>query len=96
MSCGPRRRARRAAVEVVGHSNQGREIWSVRTGEGDTVMFIQGGIHGLEQHGAKAALNLMQTLGDDSARSREIRDALTVVLIPDLNPTTRRCPSART
>ncbi|MPZ62151.1 MAG: peptidase M14 [Propionibacteriales bacterium] len=73
-------------TEVVGHSNQGREIWTVRAGEGSTVMFIQGGIHGLEQHGTKAVLNLMQTLGDDSARSREIREALTVVTIPDINP----------
>ncbi|MPZ63454.1 MAG: peptidase M14, partial [Propionibacteriales bacterium] len=41
----------RTLVVAVGHSNQGREIWTVRAGEGSTVMFIQGGIHGLEQHG---------------------------------------------
>lgn len=73
-------------VDVVGQSNQDREIWSVRAGEGDTVVFIQGGIHGLEQHGTKALLNLMATLGNNSQRSGEIRDALTVVAIPDLNP----------
>ncbi len=73
-------------TEVVGHSNQGREIWTVRAGEGSTVMFIQGGIHGLEQHGTKAVLNLLQTLGNNSARSQEIREAMTVVAIPDINP----------
>lgn len=76
----------RIETEVVGHSNQGRELWSVRVGEGDQVVYIQGGIHGLEQHGTRAFLNLMTTLGNDSQRSREIREAVTVVGIPDLNP----------
>jgi hypothetical protein len=80
------------ATEVVGHSNQGREIWSVRVGHGDQVLFIQGGIHGLEQHGTKATLNLMQTLGSNSQRASEIREALTVVAIPDMNPDASAVP----
>jgi hypothetical protein len=78
-------RSEHVEVDVVGHSNQGREIWSVRLGEGDTVAFIQGGIHGLEQHGTKGLLNLMTTLAGNSERSQEIREALTIVGIPDIN-----------
>jgi predicted deacylase len=72
-------------VEVAGFSNQGRPIWSARLGQGDTVVLIQSQIHGNEKHGTIALLNLLRTLSNSSARSQEIREAITLVAIPNLN-----------
>lgn len=73
------------AVDVAGHTNQGREIYTARVGTGDTVVLIQSQIHGNEPHGTVAALNLLQTLGGSSKRAQELREAVTVVLVPQLN-----------
>ncbi|MEU5551491.1 M14 family zinc carboxypeptidase [Micromonospora sp. NPDC047793] len=73
-------------VDVAGHSNHGREIWTARVGEGDRVVLIQSQIHGNEMHGTAAVLDALRTLGNNSKRSQEIRKAVTVVAIPKLNP----------
>ncbi|WP_318397587.1 M14 family zinc carboxypeptidase [Plantactinospora sp. KLBMP9567] len=75
----------KVAVDVAGHSNQGREIWTARVGEGDTVVLIQSQIHGNEMNGTVALLETLKKLGDNSARSAEIRKAVTVVAVPRLN-----------
>lgn len=75
----------RLDVEVAGHSNHGQPIWSARVGEGDTVIYIESQIHGNEPHGTVALLDLLKTLTNDSKRSAEIREAVTVVAIPQLN-----------
>jgi hypothetical protein len=72
-------------VNVAGYSNKGREIWTARVGHGDTVVFIQSQIHGNEMHGTAAVLDLLKTLGNNSQRSRAIREAVTVVALPKLN-----------
>jgi hypothetical protein len=72
-------------VDVAGFSNQGRPIWTARLGEGETVVLVQSQIHGNERHGTTALLNLIRTLGNNSARSKEIREAITLVAIPNLN-----------
>ncbi|MGH8823517.1 MAG: PA domain-containing protein [Jiangellaceae bacterium] len=72
-------------VEVAGHSNQGREIWSTRVGHGDTVVLVESQIHGNEKHGTRALLNMVRTLGNNSARSKQVRDEITFVAIPNLN-----------
>ncbi|WP_199523684.1 M14 family zinc carboxypeptidase [Micromonospora craterilacus] len=74
------------SVNVAGYSNQGREIWTARVGEGDTVVLIQSQIHGNEMHGTAALLDALRTLGNNSQRSREIRKAVTIVAVPKLNP----------
>ncbi len=73
-------------VDVAGYSNQGREIWTARVGEGDTVVLVQSQIHGNEMHGTAAVLDALRTLGNNSKRSEEIRKAVTIVAIPKLNP----------
>jgi Zinc carboxypeptidase len=73
-------------TQVIGHSNRGRPIHAVRMGTGDQVVFLQGGIHGNEPTGTKALLHLLSTLANGSERSREIRDAVTIVAVPQLNP----------
>lgn len=75
----------RVSVEVAGFSNQGREIWSARVGHGDTVMLVESQIHGNEKHGTRALLNILATLGNNSARSKQIREEITFVGIPNLN-----------
>ncbi|BCJ67615.1 M14 family zinc carboxypeptidase [Polymorphospora rubra] len=75
----------KVSVDVAGYSNQGREIWSARVGEGDTVVYVQSQIHGNEMHGTAAALDILKTLGNNSKRSAEIREAVTVVVVPKLN-----------
>ncbi|MEV6816940.1 M14 family zinc carboxypeptidase [Micromonospora sp. NPDC051296] len=74
------------SVNVAGYSNQGREIWTARVGEGDKVVLIQSQIHGNEMHGTAALLDALRTLGNNSQRSREIRKAVTIVAVPKLNP----------
>jgi hypothetical protein len=76
----------KVSVDVAGYSNQGREIYTARVGEGDTVVLIESQIHGNEMHGTAALLQTLQTLGNDSARSAEIRKAVTVVAVPKINP----------
>ncbi len=76
----------KVSVDVAGYSNQGREIWTARVGEGDTVVLIQSQIHGNEMHGTAAVLDALRTLGNNSKRSEEIRKAVTVVALPKLNP----------
>ena len=75
----------RVAVEVAGHTNLGRELWTARVGHGDQVMLVQSEIHGNEQHGTRGLLNLVATIGGSSARAAEIREAITLVAIPKLN-----------
>jgi hypothetical protein len=75
----------RVAVEVAGHTNLGREIWTARVGHGDQVMLVQSNIHGNEQHGTRGLLNLVETIGGNSARAAQIREAITLVAIPMLN-----------
>ncbi|GAA5163934.1 M14 family zinc carboxypeptidase [Ornithinimicrobium tianjinense] len=72
-------------VEVAGHSNEGREIYSARVGEGDTVIYVQSQIHGNENHGTEALLNLLHMLGGPSAEAQQLREEVTVVGIPRLN-----------
>ncbi|HEX5597147.1 MAG TPA: M14 family zinc carboxypeptidase [Micromonosporaceae bacterium] len=76
----------KVSVDIAGYSNQGREIWTARVGEGDRVVLIQSQIHGNEMHGTAALLDTLRTLGNDSKRSAEIRKAVTVVAVPKLNP----------
>ena len=75
----------RVAVEIAGHTNLGRELWAARVGHGDQVVLVQSAIHGNEQHGTRGLLNLVATVGGSSARAKQIRDAITLVAIPNLN-----------
>lgn len=72
-------------VDVAGYSNQGREIYTARVGEGDTVVFVQSQIHGNENHGTEALLNLLQWWGGSSPEAAALREDVTIVAIPRLN-----------
>jgi predicted deacylase len=75
----------RVQVEVAGVTTQGREVWVAQVGHGPEVVLVQSEIHGNEKHGTRALLNIVRTLGNNSARSREAREAITFVAIPLLN-----------
>jgi predicted deacylase len=72
-------------VEAAGFTNQGRDIWAARVGHGDQVMLVQSAIHGNEQHGTRGLIDLVAKIGGNSARAADIRDAITLVAIPNLN-----------
>ncbi|MFC0505096.1 M14 family zinc carboxypeptidase [Micromonospora costi] len=73
-------------TDVIGTSNQGRPIYSVRVGSGAKVVFLQAGIHANEPTGTIALVNVLNSLSDSSRRSQQIREAVTIVAVPQLNP----------
>ncbi|MFJ7936490.1 FIMAH domain-containing protein [Sporosarcina sp. NPDC096371] len=73
-------------VEVLGYSQQGREIYSARVGTGKRVLLIDSEIHGNEKSGTEAILSMLNTLGtSDSGEVQAVLDALTIVAVPKLN-----------
>src|SRR5699024_4770830 len=74
-------------VEVAGYSNQGREIYKTTIGSGDKVVLIQSEIHGNEKAGTKALLKMIRQLGsNNSPQMRQLREELTIVAMPMINP----------
>lgn len=77
----------RVALEVVGQSNQGRDIYQARVGTGDKVILIESEIHGNEKTGTEAILNILQYLGSsNSPEAKKIREEITLVTLPKMNP----------
>ncbi len=72
-------------VDVAGYSNQGREIYTARVGAGDTVVFVESQIHGNENHGTEALLDLLRQWGGATPEAAALRDEVTIVAIPRLN-----------
>jgi hypothetical protein len=73
-------------TSVIGLSNRGRPIHALRTGHGDRVMMIQAGIHANELTGTTAVMNMLKGMTNESRHNKAIRDELTLVFIPMLNP----------
>ncbi|AEG44423.1 M14 family zinc carboxypeptidase [Isoptericola variabilis] len=79
--------AGRVEVDVFGHSREGRELYAARVGTGDKVLMIQSEIHGNEKVGTLALLKLLKTLATSgSPEARAIREGVTLVALPMLNP----------
>ena len=75
------------AVEVVGKSNRGRDIYKATVGTGKKVILIESEIHGNEKTGTEAILNLLQQIGSgNSPEVRKVREEVTLVFLPKLNP----------
>ncbi|WP_160141551.1 FIMAH domain-containing protein [Salicibibacter halophilus] len=74
-------------VEVLGTSQNDRELYSARAGEGDRVLLIDSEIHGNEKSGTEAILSMLDTLGtDDSQEVELVLYELTIIAVPKLNP----------
>ncbi|WP_173915481.1 M14 family zinc carboxypeptidase [Halobacillus sp. Marseille-Q1614] len=77
----------RVEIEVVGQSNNGRDIHQARVGNGDKVILIESEIHGNEKTGTEAILNILSYLGSsNSPEAQKIRDEVTLVTLPKMNP----------
>ncbi|SIT74814.1 M14 family zinc carboxypeptidase [Edaphobacillus lindanitolerans] len=74
------------ALDVVGQSNKGRDIYTVRVGSGDKVILIQSEIHGNEKTGTEAILNILKTVSGNSPYARALREEVTFVFMPMMNP----------
>nr|WP_232336863.1 M14 family zinc carboxypeptidase [Planococcus lenghuensis] len=73
-------------VDVAGQSFEGRDIFTARVGTGDKVILIQSEIHGNEKTGTVALLNLLKELSNNSKQSQAIREEVTLVVMPQMNP----------
>ena len=73
-------------LDVAGQSHEGLDIYTARVGTGDKVLLVQSEIHGNEKTGTVAILNLLKTLSNNSKQSREIREEVTLVFMPMMNP----------
>ncbi|MFA1821938.1 M14 family zinc carboxypeptidase [Virgibacillus oceani] len=74
-------------VEVAGYSNQGLEIYKATVGTGDKVVLIQSEIHGNEKVGTQALMKMLKQIGgNNSPQMRQLREELTIVAMPMMNP----------
>lgn len=77
----------RVQVDVVGHSQLGRELYTARVGTGDRVLLVQSAIHGNERTGTEALLGILKDLGtgNDPDTLRALQ-GVTLVAMPMVNP----------
>ena len=71
---------------TIGESNQGRSIKAARVGTGPKVILVQSEIHGNEKTGTVALLNLLKTLTSNTRKAQVLREQVTVVAVPMMNP----------
>ncbi|OYD06658.1 M14 family zinc carboxypeptidase [Paludifilum halophilum] len=76
----------RVEVEAAGTSNRGRTIHRATVGSGDKVVLITSQIHGNEPTGTEALVRILQFLGGDSRKAQKMRDEITLVAVPQMNP----------
>lgn len=75
------------SVEVLGESNEGREIHSARVGEGDVDVLAIAEQHGHEPFQAEGHVAALEYLGTaDRSDVRELRQRITLHAIPRVNP----------
>ncbi|MBA2670316.1 MAG: peptidase M14 [Gemmatimonadetes bacterium] len=74
--------------EVVGRSAEGRVLQAVRYGDGPTTVLLWSQMHGDESTASMSLLDLFNLLSisPDDPTARRIRERLTVVVLPLLNP----------
>lgn len=77
----------KVAVASAGQSGEGRELLYATVGKGDTTFWLQARIHGNELQSTQAVLHILKELGSSgSQEAQQIREELTVVVIPMYNP----------
>lgn len=74
------------SVDVAGQSFEGRDIYTATVGTGDKVLLIQSEIHGNEKTGTVAILNMLKSLSGNSKAAKALRDEVTIVFMPMMNP----------
>ena len=76
----------RVSLEVVGQSNEGRDLYLARVGTGPTKVLYITQQHGNEPLGTEAALQLLQRAGKGGAGWNAILSQITLLVIPKVNP----------
>ncbi|WP_136067574.1 M14 family zinc carboxypeptidase [Modicisalibacter radicis] len=73
-------------LEQVGESVEGNPLYSAVVGTGPQTLMIATQQHGDEPLGTEAALYLLDYLAGDSAEAQALREEVTVVVMPRVNP----------
>lgn len=76
----------RVALETVGRSNEGRDLYLAKVGTGPTKVLYITQQHGNEPLGTEAALQLLQRLGNGGAGWDDVLSKITLLVIPKVNP----------
>jgi hypothetical protein len=77
----------RMSLEIIGSSNEGRDIHLASVGEGERTILYLTQQHGNEPHGTEAAVQALRTLASsDQPAIRRIREELTVLMVVRANP----------
>lgn len=74
------------ALEQVGESVEGNPLYKAVVGSGPKTLMIATQQHGDEPLGTEAALYLLSYLSGDSAEAQTLREEVTVVVMPRVNP----------
>ncbi|MDX5473892.1 MAG: Tat (twin-arginine translocation) pathway signal sequence [Bacillaceae bacterium] len=71
----------------VSKSEQGRDLYVAKVGNGPTKIWIQSRIHGDEPYGLESSLQILKNLGSNSSKYyEEMLEELTMYFIPMYNP----------
>ncbi|WP_161962335.1 M14 family zinc carboxypeptidase [Nocardioides speluncae] len=76
----------RVALETIGQSNEGRDLYLAKAGTGPTKVLYVTQQHGNEPLGTEAALQLLQRVANGGAGWDAILDKVTLLVVPKVNP----------
>jgi len=71
-------------LEVIGKSNEGRDLYLARVGTGPKKVMIVTQQHGDEVHGTEAALHFLNSI--IGSKYADLREEVTVLVLPKINP----------
>ncbi|MFF3523316.1 M14 family zinc carboxypeptidase [Streptomyces albidoflavus] len=73
-------------METVGRSVDGRPLYTATAGTGPRKLLILTQMHGDEPLGTEAALRMLKKVAGPGRAARELREAVTVKVVPRVNP----------
>lgn len=73
-------------LETIGRSVDGRPLYSATVGTGDRKLLVMTQAHGDEPLGTEAALRMLKKVAGNSREARELREEVTLVVLPRVNP----------
>ncbi len=73
-------------IEVIGTSEEGKKIHSIKLGSGDFKIFMWSQMHGNESTTTKALFDFINYLKSDTEEAKIILDKFSIKIIPMLNP----------
>jgi predicted deacylase len=73
-------------VDRIGRSVEGRPLESVTVGDGPRTLLVLTQVHGDEPLGTEAVLQLLRSVAAPTPAAAALRDAVTIVAVPRINP----------